>query len=305
MENIKSEASGGRDSNKIYFLVLVIVALLGTNIYLFFKDKKSNDKVVTLTDEKSRMSVEIDRIEAELDKASSENVKLSTRLKDDSDVARRKIEELRNALKKGELTQQELARAQQEIKSLRYFVSRYSSDITDLKQKNHVLTAERDSLRSTVNDVNEHATRLERQNSELNNKVKIASALKVARFEVAAFKVKNNGRETEVTRAAAAKKFKIAFTIADNSIAQRGMHEIYIRVVDPNGNLITDDNESFFSANGDDLQYTYKTAIDFDNTPSKLYSVDWMNPKEFQKGVYTVLLYSDASTMGSASITLR
>ena len=40
MENPKQEQPTGKDSNKIYFLVAVILALLGTNTYLFFKDKK-------------------------------------------------------------------------------------------------------------------------------------------------------------------------------------------------------------------------------------------------------------------------
>lgn len=305
MENIKSDPSSGRDSNKIYFLIVVIIALLGTNAYLFFKDKKSNDRVVTLTDEKSRMSVEIDKIEAELDKATNENVLLTDQMKKDSDLARKKIDELRVQLKKGELTQHELARAQKEIKDLRYFVSRYSSDISELKQKNQVLTAERDSLKSTVRSVSEQASRLEQQNSELSGKVKVASALKVAGLAVKAYKVRSSGRESEVSRASAAHRLKIVFTVADNTLARKGMHDVFIRIIDPSGNLIVSDTESLFSANGDDLQFTYKTAIDFDNSQGKMYAIDWNNPKEFQKGNYTVLLYSDGYSMGNESISLR
>ena len=43
----------GKDANKIYFLIAVILALLGTNAYLFFKDKKANERIVTITDEKA------------------------------------------------------------------------------------------------------------------------------------------------------------------------------------------------------------------------------------------------------------
>jgi len=66
MENPEQEQPIRKDSNKIYFLVAVILALLGTNTYLFFKDKKANDRIVTVSDEKTRMQTEIDKIEADL-----------------------------------------------------------------------------------------------------------------------------------------------------------------------------------------------------------------------------------------------
>ena len=40
METENSDQQPRKNSNKIYFLVAVILALLGTNAYLFFKDKE-------------------------------------------------------------------------------------------------------------------------------------------------------------------------------------------------------------------------------------------------------------------------
>ncbi|WP_374166047.1 hypothetical protein [Arcticibacter sp. MXS-1] len=300
-----SESTPRRDSNKIYFLIVVILALLGTNGYLFFKDKKANDRIVTLTDERSRMETEIDRIEADLDKANTANVKLSAEMKEDQDIARQKINELREQLSKGKLTMGQLAKAQKEIKELKYFVSKYTSDIGELQKKNQALTVERDSLRTTIANVSQQASRLEEQNTELNRKVKVAAALKAGAVNISAFKVKNSGKESEVSRAGAAKKLRISFTVADNSIAEKGMHEVFIRVIDPTGNLIVADNSSLFTADGDDLQYTYKTSIEFDNTVGKVFTVDWTNPSSFQKGTYTAILYCDGYTMGSGTVGLK
>lgn len=307
MENTYTETTQApkRDSNKIYFLILVIVALLGTNVYLFFKDKKSNTRIVTLTDEKSRMETEIDKIEAELDKANNSNVKLSKQMQESQELARQKISELRTQLNRGKLTQGELAKAQKEIKELRFFVTKYTSDIEDLKKKNTALTVERDSLKSTVASVSERASNLEQQNTELNDKVKIASALKTGSINIIPLKIRRNGKETDVTKASAAKKFRVSFTVAENAIAPKGMHDIFVRIIDPNGNLIISDNGSLFTSEGDDLQYTYKSAIEFDNAAGKVFNVDWANPHPFQKGTYTVVLYADGYTMGKSSITLK
>jgi hypothetical protein len=59
-----------------------------------------------------------------------------------------------------------------------------------------------------------------------------------------------------------------------------------------------------FSSDGEELQYTYKTAIEFNND-GKVYNIDWTNPNKFQKGTYTVVLYADGYTMGKSSISLK
>ncbi|WP_407430005.1 hypothetical protein [Arcticibacter sp.] len=297
--------SPSKDSNKVYFLILVIVALLGTNAYVFLKDKKSEDKVVTLTDEKSRMEIEIDRIEAELDRSKSANINLSAELKEGQELARVKISELREQLRQGKLTEGELARAQKEIRDLRSFVSRYTADIVVLEKKNVKLTEQRDSLQTTVANINERASMLEKANTDLNNKVKVAAAIKVANIAVSAVRIRNNGKESEVTRASTAKRLKIRFTVAENALAQQGEHQVFIRIIDPDGNLITTDGSDLFDADGDQLQFTYKTNILFDNSFGKLYSIDWDPVQPFRKGEYTVVLYADGYTMGKATFSLR
>ena len=304
MENTYPEQAPKRDSNKIYFLIVVIVALLGTNAYLFFRDKKANERIVTITDEKSRMEVEIDKIEAELDKATNANIQLTASMQEEQDLARQKISELREQLQKGQLTQNQLAKAREEVKQLKFFVNQYTADIDKLKKENKVLSTERDSLRTTVGNVTARASELEQKNSELSSKVQVASALKAARISVTPLRVRNSGKEADVSRASNAKKLRISFTTVENAIATKGMHDIYMRIVDPTGNLIVSDNSSIFTSEGEELQYTYKTAIEFAND-GKVYNIDWTNPFSFKKGTYTVLLYADGYTMGKSSFTLK
>lgn len=304
MENQNQEQPIRKDSNKIYFLVAVILALLGTNAYLFFKDKKANDRIVTISDEKTRMETEIDKIEAELDNASANNIKLSERMESEQTIAREKINELRSALKKGQLTQGQLAKAQEDIKQLRYFVTKYTADIDELRKQNVNLITERDELKTTVDSVSSKANDLERQNQELNTKVQAAAALKTGNVSIGAITIRNNGKESAVTRASTTDKIRINFSAVNNPIAEKGLHDIFLRVIDPSGNLIISNNGGMFNADEEELQYTYKTAIEFAND-GKAYSIDWSNPGKFQKGTYTVVLYADGYTMGKGELALR
>jgi len=306
--NTNKEIEPRKDSNKIYFLIVVILALLGTNAYLFFKDKKASERVVTIGDEKARlqtvMQTEIDKIEAELDNSNSANVKLSSQLKEEQELARAKIASLRASLSRGTLTKGQLDKAEEDLKQLRYFVTKYTADIEDLKKQNATLTVERNTLKTTVDSVTAKVTEYEKQNLELSTQVKAAASIKTGNVNIIPIKVKSSGKETDVSRASATNKLRLNFSVVNNSIADKGMHDIYIRVIDPSGNLIVSDNGSMFVADEDELQYTYKSAIEFAND-GKEYSIDWTNPGSFSKGTYTVVLYSDGYTMGRGSVSLK
>jgi len=293
-----------KNSNVIYFLIAVVVALLGTDVYLYTQKNKSDVKVVYQNDEKTRLQTELDSLEAQIEQVNAGRAKMSAAMQAKNDSLRLKIRVLRSELAKGKLTVAELGKAQEDIKQLRYFVTKYTADIEELKKQNTTLATERDTLKTNLATVSQKATDLEQKNQELDTKVKVASAIKVATADVVAYKVKNSGKESDVTKAKQAQKIKINFTVATNAVAEKGLHDVYVRIIDPTGNLITQTDSGTFNADSQDLQYTYKTSIDFRDDGSG-YTIDWINPAPFQKGTYTVLLYADGYTMGKTSITLK
>ncbi len=83
------------DRNKIYFLIIVIAALIGTNGYLFFKDRQQNERLVTVSTEKDKLRLEVEKIEVELDKVNALNLDLNEKLVDEQKLAREKIAEIK------------------------------------------------------------------------------------------------------------------------------------------------------------------------------------------------------------------
>ncbi|PTR00806.1 hypothetical protein C8P68_10133 [Mucilaginibacter yixingensis] len=303
MEN-QSTQTPKKNSNVIYFLIVVVLALLVTDVYLYMQKNKSDSRVVVQNDEKTRLQTELDSLEAQIEQVNAGKTKMTTEMQAANDSLRSKIKVLRSELAKGKLTQAELAKAQEDVKQLRYFVTKYTADIEELKKQNTTLATERDTLKTNLASATQKNTDLTSKNEELNTKVKIAQALKVGAISITAYKVKSSGKEVDVNRASPAKKIKINFTIASNPVAEKSSHDVYIRIIDPTGNLITMPDTGTFTADGQDLQYTYRTSIDYkdDGAP---FMIDWVNPNSFQKGTYTVFLYSDNSTMGKGSFTLK
>ncbi len=301
-----------KKSNLIYFLIVVVLALLGTNAYLYFQKNKSDERIVTqksdddkvLVTTRTTLKASLDSLTTQLDSANSGKHRVSQALQAKDEELKAKITQLKKALANGNLNARQLTSAKEDIKQLRYFVTKYTADIEELKQQNATLTTERDTLKTSLATVNQKATTLQKQNQDLSNKVQIAAAIKTSSMQIVAYKVKNSGKEVEVSRANPAKKIKVNFTVTSNELAQKGLHDIYLRVIDPTGNLVTTGNSGNFNIDGQDMQYSYKSAIDFKNDGSG-YVIDWVNPAEFQKGTYSVLLYADGYAMGKSSFNLR
>jgi hypothetical protein len=293
-----------KNSNVIYFLIVVVLALLATDVYLYLQKNKSDTRIVYQDTERTRLQTELDSLEAQIEQVNSGKAKLSTEMQAKNDSLQSRIKVLRQELAKGKLTQAELNKAQEDIKQLRYFVTNYTAQIEELKKQNTTLASERDTLKTNLAVAAKKDSTLSKQNEDLGAKVKVGSAIKLATADVVAYKIKSSGKEVDVKRASPAKKIKINFTVAGNSLAEKRMHDIFIRIIDPTGNLITETDSGNFNADGQDLQFTYKTSIDFKDDGS-VYTIDWVNPVAFQKGTYTVLLYADGYTMGKTSFMLK
>lgn len=291
------------DRNKIYFLIVVIAALLGTNLYLYIKDRQQNERFVTVNTEKDRLKLEVEKIEVELDKANNLNLVLSDKLQEEQKLARLKIAELKLALQQGVLTESKLAETQKEVRELREFVKNHNEQVYDLEKENADLKSQRDSLREFASAESRKAEELAKKNAELNAKVKTGASLKAGNVQIIAYRVKSSGKNIEVTKASTAKKLSVKFSIVPNQLAEKNYHKIYLRIFDPAGNLIADDN-NMFEADGQEMQYTSSTSISW-NDDNTSYTMDWINPNEFIKGTYSIILYTDGFTMGKASITLR
>lgn len=291
------------DQNKVYFLIVVIVALLGINGYLYFRDQQQESRFVTISSEKDRLKLEVEKIEVELDRVNLLNVTLNDRLIEEQKLARQKIAELKLALKKGELTQKELDEANNQISSLRDFVKSYNNQIAILEQENSYLKNERDSLQTSVNSSNAQAENLRKENKNLSKKLKAGSALKASSINVSAFRVKDNGKTSLVTKAGSANKLTIDFGIAPNDLAEKTYHKVFLRIIDPAGNLIADEN-NMFEADGQQMQFSRAIEISYNDDDTR-YKIDWINPRTFIKGVYGIFLYADGFLMGKSEIELK
>lgn len=302
-EQMQEEVPVKRDTTKIYLFILAIVTLLATNVYFYIKYKTSEERAFGMSTEQVYLQDEVDRIEGELNRLSSENTELSQVLSISEDSVRFLIAELRTKLDQQNLTQNDLIQAQQQIDQLRGEVFQYRESLSALSIQNTRLQNENESLIQEISSNQERVTTLEAANLDLSEQIKTAAVLRLSNINISGIRVRSSGRTEVDNRARRINHVHIVFNLADNPLVELGEVDLFIRVIDPNGNLKTKEGQVFDLA-GNPMQYTEKNRINFTNQ-GESYSMDWIDSQGFKKGTYTVVLYTEKSTLGHSSIILN
>lgn len=293
---------------------LVLIALVGilaiAVVVLAVKNHNlSQDLTVSQTDyaisDSSRRSVEMDYRAAlvRLDDLVSKNSQM------DSIVSQRdgEISKLRRQIdaivKNKNATTAELGKAKRLISRLNSTVQTYEerialleSDNERLDKQNQVLTYERDS---TVAD-----------NIDLQQKVRLGQVLHASNIRMEPINLKRGGKKEKTTvRANKVDILRITFDIDENRIATDGNKQIFIRITDPNGNLLSN------AAYGSGVTETYD-AQPLNFTLSKQFMlkqsaavndlvVDWNQDSDYAKGTYRIELYHQGHKIGSGDVKLK
>lgn len=293
-----------QDNSKIYFFVIAIVALLLTNVYFYVKYKSSGEKLYTVALQKENLQIEVDRIEAELDQIKNQSEEaLPDNIQQEEQAARLIIEDLRKSLENASITEAQLQTAREQINQLKLNVNNIKSNVDELRMQNELLKKENEELNNEIEAKRTEVEKLKEDNSNLNSKIGVASSIKVSNIHVNGIERNRKGVIGLETKAKRVEDLQIKFTIADNPLAKKGNKDVFVRVIDPQGNLIAANNNVFF-IHGDKLQYTFKEVISFTNKGEE-YEFYWRDADKFKKGAYTILLYADDAIMGRSSLVLK
>ena len=93
-------------------------------------------------------------------------------------------------------------------------------------------------------------------------------------------------------------------SLVENEIAERGPVRVYIRVKDPNGNLLTNSSSVEFTAGGETLMASASREVDYEGQEVEL-SIYLKNVGEFVKGIYSVEAYTSKGLIGRSELMLR
>jgi hypothetical protein len=120
---------------------------------------------------------------------------------------------------------------------------------------------------------------------------------------------RKNGKEKDTKKAKKADVLRVTFDIDENRIAESGTKQIYLRIIGPDGNVLTNPaygSGTLTTSKGDQLAYTTLRNVPLvTNQQVKNIITEWNQEADYVKGTYNIEVYNDGFKVGSGDVTLK
>ena len=278
-------------------MIAMIVVALGLAAALAYVLSSKNKLVNELNQEKQDLTEQIVALQSDYENLSSEYDTINAQL----DSSREEIAQLVDRVKRTEATDRaKIRQYEKELGTLRSIMRGYITQIDSLNTLNHRLTEEAASARKEAEETKEINTRLTQQVEDLTGRVTAGSVLKAHNFVMYAY----NNADKITDKANRVVRFLVNLSLVENELAERGPVRVYVRVTDPDGNLLSDGRGTTFTFGGETLEATASREVDYQGQEVDL-GIYINNIPSFSKGVYTVNAYTEQAQLGHGELLLR
>jgi hypothetical protein len=315
-------ANKKNNNGKNVIIGLLGAALLGSFGYIYYVNDKASNSIAQKDGIINATSTEKDALQAELNEASAKYDELqSLDAKKDSSLTAKDLEisskraEIQKILSKANASKEELATAKGLIRSLNGTINGYKEEIAALKQKNTLLTYEKDSViveretargeRDKYRNDYDSTTKVVKQKESV---IDVASTLHASNFNIAGINEKSGGKEVSTTKAKKVDKLRISFEIDENRVTQSGKKDLFVSITAPDGTPVSVQalgSGTFTTRDGKDLPYTQKISLDYIQSSKQNVQFDWKQNTDFQKGNYKIEVYNNGFKIGEGFRELR
>lgn len=288
------------DKKKIIVIASVVVVILcgcvGYLIYSLNEKSAEHDEMVKLAEMDKR------EMENEYAQFAKQYNEMKTQINNDSLIAQldkeqQRTEDLLAELKRVKSTDAaEIARLKKELATVRAIMRGYILEIDSLNRLNQALSSENQQIKAQYSEAQTHISSLQSEKASLSDKVAIASQLDATGISMSA----KNKRGKNARKIKDAKQLVVSFTIAKNITASTGMKSIYVRILKPTNEVLT--NGGTFHYENKSLEYSMKRDIEYTGEAQSV-TLYWDINEFLSAGTYRVSVFADGNNIGNASVT--
>ncbi|MBL4594855.1 MAG: hypothetical protein JKX68_13735 [Flavobacteriales bacterium] len=301
-----SSTSEKKESKTNKILVALLILLLCFCGYLIWQNlelkkllEAEGIELNEVTSERDQVQGELEEMLAQYKEMEANNEELSEELA----AEKAKIEDL---IKKAKGRNWTIHKLRKETETLRTIMKGYVVQIDSLNQINGRLTEENIVVRTELSSEKDRTKNLTEKNEDLSDLVTVASYLKTGALSSFGVKIKSNNTGKPTDRSKKVGKIRTQFVVLKNSITIPGKKWIYIRILTPDGKVLSEktDDSNKFDFNGVRGLYSAKKQIDYKNQQQTL-TIDWKKTGDFPIGEYNVEVYADGVDIGKTKFSLK
>jgi hypothetical protein len=303
--NFEKEKSTNTEKGKNILIIVLIILIIISGIKLYSDSVNHSNKteeILMLSEKNRKINERLDSITFQLDLRIQEIEKLGgdisslQKIKDQL-ISERNLDKKRSA--------DEIGILNTKINAYTTVLQEKDQEIIRLKEINQQLYTENKDLKFFQADIEDTVVKLNLKRKELEEKINIAARLKAENVIIAA--VNSRGREREDGfRNRQLERLKITFTLADNKVAEKGPHNIYVQIIAPNNQPIFDiaRGSGTFRIDGREEFYTVQQDILFNNTKQTL-TYFYEKGSKYVEGTHQIRIFADDYQIGIGSFEIK
>ena len=313
---MEMESQGQTIENKFnnrdkIFLVIIFLLLLGiAAMWIEWRRTRAInvELIETISSDLDMTTMERDAAKEELDVLLMDFDELETENDDMNDsiqAQKQKILTLMEDLDKNKKNSRwQIHKLKKEIATLRNIAQSYVVTIDSLNQANIALQEDLNETSQKLTETEDNLKKVSSERASLTEQVALGSKLNTRNMMGKAIKVKANGKQVETDRASKSDMIKTCFTLPENAIATSGEKWIYMRIISPKGEVLSDDNTNIMKFDKVSGLYSIKMKINYDRSEKDVCMYYGLN-EEIPAGNYIVEVYADGTKIGTTNFDLR
>lgn len=281
---------------------VVIVSLVRTaSLSREVEEAREANEQLQLANEQLQLTKEFEAVNAEF----AQYETAAQRLTNDTvyakyTAAKQKVEQLMRELQSEKVKSKErIAQLQGEISTLKNLLRHYVAQIDSLSRENAGLRAENLEIKNQNAQLSSRVSEVSQRNEVLSERMTLAEKLNVTGVSLTPLK-KNGKPEKNVTKA---RQLMVRFTIPQNNSTPVGDKTIYLRIVNPEGQLLG--GAGSFPFEGGNVACTARKTVEYSGDELNGVTVYWDVNTTLTPGDYTVELFTDGYRLTSRRFTLK
>jgi len=286
-----------KPSRALVILVTVLSIAVIVLAYLFFTKSQNLGETTAekeiLEDVKSDLEKQLRDMIVEYDSLKTTNDSVNTLLDKEQD-------KIKNLLRMQATDAEKIRKYQSELETLRNVMRSYIVQIDSLNTRNRELTEENLQVKIQLSDAETQNVELSKQTEILSTQVTLAKVLSAKNIVIEPLN-KSDRVNTKISKVA---KIKVCFTIRENSVAEKGLKDIYLKIIRPDELVLPSENGETFEFNGEQVVFSAKRQLEYEGKDIDM-CIFWDKNADLIAGNYVVILYAENFEIGSSSITLK
>ncbi|MGC8864088.1 MAG: hypothetical protein ACP5O2_00040 [Bacteroidales bacterium] len=289
---------------KIAGIVLLVLALFLGVMWLSTRSELRN-YTMQAEQEKAQLRQELDSLMTEHEKIKAEYGDLADSLKVKDSIIQANAIEIKKLLD----TKWEYVKVVKKLDRLRGIAQSYLRQMDSLYTINRQLQAENQQMREEIVQEQRRAQQLVKEKEQLATKIEEGASLSIYSLTAETLRERSGGREEATDKGKRIEKIRICFIVAENKLAKPGTRTFYVRIADPNGNILVKGrgDEYSFMFKGEQLQYSATAVLEYQNKATKM-CIDYNKlplQERFIAGTYQVAVYLDNAIVGETTFSVR